>query len=251
MPIIQEHTGQKTHYLKLKSFEFTKNVYSREITVKEPAFTIWNGEEEIYAGQTFGGNFYEINLGEEKEITTKKGIKVKLQDIFLEFRSFDKKGELAKEVIIITYPSTLFEKLIQKLAGVRNFRNLKINVGQYTPKNTNDKKDYLTIFEGKKKLPNLINFKSKNPDFPSPEGLIEIPEIEYLEFEDGSKEVHKNWKLKLKKIYWEEFQKIIARLEEFKENDYKEEFEKNNQSFENEESEEVHLVVEDEAINNF
>lgn len=242
MPIIQENTGLKTQYFKLKSFEFTKNIYNGGITVKEPAFIIWNGEKEIMTGQTFEGNLYNINLGDEKEIITKQGLKIKLMEIFLEFRGWNEHKELVKEVVVLTYPSTLFEKLIQKLAAAKTFRKLKIKVGQYIIKNTDKKRDYVSIFEEKRKLPNIINFKSKSSEFPNPEGLIEIPEIQYLEFEDGTKEVHKNWKIKLKNIYWEQFQKIVVKLEEYKESNYQNEFESDENEHKEIQQEEVYLV---------
>lgn len=217
--------AESATYFKFKVQEVQKQVNNKIITVKEPCFTQWNGTDNVYVANSFGGELYKVTAGEVKAINGKAGI-FYAQDIFFEFHSKNVSNELVREVVVLPRQNSAFEKVISKLIGAKTFNSIDFIGGQYLNKETNKYSDYVLVNENGVKLDKLINFKYQDAKYPQPSNLIELPPLEYnivtkknplTKQSEESKTIKEEWKVKADEIFDDALELIIANVESWRE----------------------------------
>jgi hypothetical protein len=224
--------AESAKYFKFKTQEFTREKSGKKFTIKEPCFSQWNGEakEEIYVSNSFGGELAKLTLGEAKERQGSKGI-FYTQDVFFEFHSKGVQGELVKEVVVISRNTSVCETVISKLYGATTFNKIDIVGGQYLNKETGKYSDYVLVLEDGKKLEKYISVKYVDSKIPQPEGLIEIPPLEFNTLQkknpvskimEETKTIKPEWLLQKDEIFDVALEVLIGKVATYKETNLKE-----------------------------
>lgn len=242
---VQNNQNNFATYFKFKKIELWKNKYgdlyqegdnkANFKPLKEPAITKYNKEKQIeeFVSQRFKGELWEVKVGEEKEVIGKKdGKKYKVQDLLLHFHKRAEDGKLERAILTTSLDSSVSEKLIEKLLGVEDFSEVSIFAGRYSVKKdgqpTGEFRDYISIFAGDKKMEKNIGFKPKDAKYHTP--AIILPDIVFDEIKDKNgkvvdRSVNKQWDFEKKQIFREALEKIIEKVDKYREANPKEDWE--------------------------
>lgn len=195
---------------------------SPRLTVKQPAIfrydkTSQEKDKHVFESEYIGGYLASMDIWEPKE--TSYGL---LKICSLELHSFQN-NKLTREVLEMNMDSSVFEKVVSKLASATDYSWITIKGTNY--KSTDGSyKPTVTVAQTKdiKYLKARVNFRYKDSQYPQPENLIEIPPIQYALDEDGlplqengRHIVSPKWKKKKEDLFVTVFKQIQDNLKQW------------------------------------